>query len=110
MKAGLRAAKSVIASAVSSPIPQISSSSARRVSVSCANIVSRSPPQRAKMSSVLLAAMPAAGVGLGGLIGVDPAPVLLRTRLGAACLLGAVALQLGGLAWATRLSRIEVPT
>jgi tight adherence protein B len=63
----------------------------------------------ARVSAVLLAAMPVAGVGLGGLIGVDPAPVLLRTRFGAACLLGAVALQLGGLAWATRLGRIEVP-
>ena len=64
----------------------------------------------ARVSALLLAAMPLAGVGLGGVIGVDPAPVLLRTRLGVACLFGAVSLQLGGLAWATRLARIEVPT
>jgi tight adherence protein B len=64
----------------------------------------------ARVSALLLAAMPLAGVGLGGVIGVDPAPVLFRTRLGAACLFGAVLLQLAGLAWATRLGRIEVPT
>jgi len=64
----------------------------------------------ARVSALLLAAMPLAGVGLGGVIGVDPAPVLFRTRLGAACLLGAVSLQLAGLAWATRLARIEVST
>jgi len=64
----------------------------------------------ARVSALLLAALPLAGVGLGGVIGVDPAPVLFRTRLGAACLFGAVSLQLAGLAWATRLARIEVPT
>jgi tight adherence protein B len=64
----------------------------------------------ARVSALLLAAMPLAGVGLGGVIGVDPAPVLFRTRLGAACLFGAVTLQLAGLAWATRLARVEVPT
>jgi tight adherence protein B len=64
----------------------------------------------ARVSALLLAAMPVAGTGLGGLLAVDPAPVLLRTRLGAACLLAAVALQLGGLAWVSRLSRTEVPT
>jgi tight adherence protein B len=64
----------------------------------------------ARVSALLLAAMPVAGAGLGGVLGVDPASVLLRTRLGAACLLGAVALQLSGLAWAARLSRIQVPT
>jgi tight adherence protein B len=63
----------------------------------------------ARVSALLLAAMPVAGVGLSGVIGIDPAPVLLRTRLGAACLCGAVALQLAGLAWAVRLGRVEVP-
>jgi tight adherence protein B len=64
----------------------------------------------ARVSALLLAVMPVAGASLGGVLGVDPAPVLLQTRLGETCLFGAVALQLGGLAWATRLSRIEVPT
>jgi tight adherence protein B len=62
----------------------------------------------ARASALLLAAMPVAGVGLGYAIGVDSVSVLLRTPLGAACLTGAVALQLGGLAWAGRLSRVEV--
>jgi tight adherence protein B len=64
----------------------------------------------ARASALLLAAMPVAGVGLGYAIGVDSVPVLLRTPLGAACLVAAVALQLGGLAWAGRLTRVEVST
>jgi tight adherence protein B len=51
--------------------------------------------------------MPAAGVLLGPAVGADPAPVLLHTPLGAGCLLGAIALQLGGLAWSARLVRID---
>ena len=62
----------------------------------------------ARASAALLAAMPAAGVGLGIAIGVDPLRVLLRTGLGAAALCIAVALQLAGLAWTTRLVRVEV--
>jgi len=62
----------------------------------------------ARASASLLAAMPVAGVGLGYLVGADPRPILLGTRLGAACLLGAVALQLVGLAWAARLVRVVV--
>lgn len=59
-------------------------------------------------SAGLLAVMPVAGAGLGVLVGLDPAQVLLRTPLGAACLCGAVLLQLAGLAWSARLSRVEV--
>jgi tight adherence protein B len=62
----------------------------------------------ARASALLLAAMPVAGVGLGFAVGVDSIAVLLRTPLGAACLGGAVLLQLGGLAWADRLARVEV--
>jgi len=62
----------------------------------------------ARASAWLLAAMPVAGIGLGHGIGADPLRVLLHTPLGAGCLLGAVALQLAGLAWADRLARIEV--
>lgn len=62
----------------------------------------------ARASAFLLAAMPAAGVGLGFLIGVDSLHILLHTPLGVACLMGSVALQLGGLAWAGRLGRVEV--
>jgi tight adherence protein B len=63
-----------------------------------------------RMSAVLLAMLPAAGVGLGYVMGVDPLYVLLRTRLGALCLAGAITLQLAGLAWTTRLSRVDVPS
>jgi tight adherence protein B len=62
----------------------------------------------ARASAFLLAAMPVAGVALGFVIGVDSLHVLLSTPLGAACIGGSVALQLGGLAWAGRLSRVEV--
>ncbi len=62
----------------------------------------------ARASAGLLAAMPAAGIGLGIAIGVDPLRVLLHTGLGAAALCTAVALQLTGLAWTARLVRVEV--
>jgi tight adherence protein B len=63
----------------------------------------------ARASASLLAAMPVAGVGIGFVIGTDPLRVLLHTPLGAGCLAGAAILQLAGLAWASRLSTIEVP-
>ena len=63
----------------------------------------------ATASAALLAVLPVAGIGLGYLVGVDPARVLLHTPIGAACLGGAVLLQVAGLAWADRLSRAEVP-
>jgi tight adherence protein B len=62
----------------------------------------------AHASAGLLAVLPVAGVALGAVIGVDPWRVLLRTPIGAGALLLAVGLQLGGLAWATRLAKIEV--
>jgi tight adherence protein B len=62
----------------------------------------------ARASAVLLALMPAAGLGLGTIIGIDPLHVLLRTPVGAAALLAAVALQLTGLRWAGYLARVVV--
>ncbi len=62
----------------------------------------------ARASAALLAVLPLAGAGLGFLVGVDAVHVLLHTRLGAACLGAAVVLQLTGLAWSGRLSRVEV--
>jgi tight adherence protein B len=58
---------------------------------------------------MLLAAMPVAGLGLGFVVGTDPLGVLLHSPLGGACLIAAVVLQLAGVAWSTRLSRVEVP-
>ncbi len=62
----------------------------------------------ARASAGLLAVMPLGGVVLGFLVGTDPVRVLLHTPLGAGCLVGAVSLQLAGLAWSVRLSRLEV--
>ena len=62
----------------------------------------------ARVSAGLLGAMPVAGVGLGVVIGVDASRVLLHTPLGAMAVALAVALQLGGLAWAARLATTEV--
>jgi tight adherence protein B len=58
----------------------------------------------AQATAVLLAALPLGGIALGYGIGVDPLEVLLRTPLGAACAVGAVLLQCGGLLWADRLA------
>jgi tight adherence protein B len=62
----------------------------------------------ARASAALLAALPVAGAGMGYLVSADPRQVLLHTGFGAACLGGAAALQLAGLAWTMRLSRIDV--
>ena len=58
----------------------------------------------ARATALLLAGLPAGGIALGYAIGVDPLRVLLHTPLGAACVAGALVLQLGGLAWADRLA------
>jgi tight adherence protein B len=60
----------------------------------------------ARATAWLLAILPLAGLALGRLIGADPVHVLLRTPIGAACALAAVALQVAGLAWAARLTSI----
>lgn len=59
----------------------------------------------AGMTAWLLAGLPAGGLALGYGVGVDPLAVLLRTPLGAACALGAVALQVAGLLWTEQLTR-----
>jgi tight adherence protein B len=62
-----------------------------------------------RASAALLGVMPAAGIGLGVVMGLDPWRILLHTGLGAIALGTAVALQLGGVAWTARLARVEVP-
>ncbi|MGH3727195.1 MAG: type II secretion system F family protein [Micromonosporaceae bacterium] len=61
----------------------------------------------ARATATLLAGLPLAGVVLGYGIGADPVAVLFGTPVGGACAVGAVALQLAGLAWAQRLSQID---
>jgi tight adherence protein B len=61
----------------------------------------------ARATAMLLAGLPAAGIGLGYAMGADPLQVLLHTPLGGACAVTAMGLQLGGLAWSQRLVRIE---
>jgi tight adherence protein B len=58
----------------------------------------------AQMTALLLAALPLAGIGLGYSIGADPLQVLFGTKLGAACALSAVTLQVAGLLWCDRMT------
>lgn len=58
----------------------------------------------ARATAALLAGLPLGGIALGYGIGVDPLRILLHTPLGAGCAVGAIVLQLAGLAWAARLS------
>ncbi|MDQ7908358.1 hypothetical protein RB614_27905 [Phytohabitans sp. ZYX-F-186] len=58
----------------------------------------------ARATAWLLAALPVGGIALGYSIGADPLAVLLHTPIGAACAVGAIALQAVGLAWADRLA------
>jgi tight adherence protein B len=60
----------------------------------------------AQATALLLAALPVGGIALGIAIGADPVAVLLHTPLGAACAVGAVVLQGGGLLWADRLTEV----
>jgi tight adherence protein B len=57
----------------------------------------------AQVTAMLLAALPIGGIALGYSIGADPLQVLLHSKLGAACAVGAVALQCAGLLWSDRL-------
>ncbi|MEU1395777.1 hypothetical protein ABZ403_06875 [Micromonospora zamorensis] len=57
----------------------------------------------ARATAWLLAALPIGGIALGYGIGVDPVAVLLHSRVGGACAVLAVALQVVGLLWAERL-------
>jgi len=59
----------------------------------------------ARATAWLLAGLPAGGIALGYAVGADPLAVLLYTPIGAVCAVGAIALQLAGLAWANRLAR-----
>jgi tight adherence protein B len=59
----------------------------------------------AQATAWLLAALPAAGIGLGYGVGADPLRVLLHTRIGATCAVVAISFQAAGLTWSQRLTR-----
>ena len=59
-------------------------------------------------TALLLAVLPAAGVAVGYGIGADPMRTLLHTRVGAACAGVACALQVLGLLWTERLSKVDM--
>ncbi|MGH3747468.1 MAG: hypothetical protein ACRDT8_08740, partial [Micromonosporaceae bacterium] len=61
----------------------------------------------ARATAALLAGLPLVGVGLGYALGADPAAVLLHTPIGGFCAIAAAALQLAGLFWASRLSKVD---
>ncbi|GIG63815.1 hypothetical protein [Phytomonospora endophytica] len=64
-----------------------------------------------RATTVLLAALPAAGLLLGSALGGDVLGVLFHTPVGAVCASAAVALQLLGLTWSRRLTAPkEVPS
>jgi tight adherence protein B len=58
----------------------------------------------ARATAWLLAGLPVGGIALGYTIGADPLAVLLHTPIGAACAVGAIVLQVAGLAWADRIA------
>ncbi len=61
----------------------------------------------ATATAVLLALLPAAGLGLGYAIGADPLRVLLHTGIGAACAVVTLVLQVAGVLWTARLARLD---
>lgn len=61
----------------------------------------------ARATTWLLAGLPLGGVGLGYAIGADPLAVLLHTPLGVVCAVTAIGLQLAGLAWSARITRLD---
>ncbi|MEV0644676.1 hypothetical protein AB0I28_05390 [Phytomonospora sp. NPDC050363] len=64
-----------------------------------------------RATTILLAALPVAGLLIGSALGGDVLAVLFHTPAGAACALAAVALQMLGLTWARRLTTPrEVPS
>lgn len=58
----------------------------------------------ARVTTLLLLVLPFGGIGLGQLIGVPAGRILLHTPIGASCVITALALQLCGLLWVTRIT------
>jgi Flp pilus assembly protein TadB len=58
-----------------------------------------------RLTTLLLIALPPAALGLAEAVGVEALRVLLHTTLGLVCTVGALLLQLAGMAWAARIAR-----
>jgi tight adherence protein B len=61
-----------------------------------------------RATALLLAVLPAGGVAVGFGVGADPLRTLLHTRVGAACAGLACVLQVAGLLWTERLSKVDL--
>jgi tight adherence protein B len=61
-----------------------------------------------RATALLLTALPAGGVAVGYGVGADPMRTLLHTRVGAACAGLACVLQVLGLLWTERLSKVDM--
>jgi tight adherence protein B len=59
-------------------------------------------------TALLLAVLPAGGVAVGYSIGADPLGLLFHSPVGMACTGAACVLQVGGMWWTERLSRVEL--
>ena len=59
----------------------------------------------AKATARLVSGLPVLGLLIGHVLGADPVRVLLHTRAGAACSVGAAVLHLSGFAWSSRIAR-----
>jgi tight adherence protein B len=59
-----------------------------------------------RTSAMLLATLPAVGLAMGAGMGADPARVLLHSAVGLAALTAGVLLNLAGLVWTLRLTRV----
>jgi tight adherence protein B len=61
-----------------------------------------------RATALLLAVLPAGGIAVGYGIGADPLQLLFHTVAGACCVTAACLLQIGGLLWTERLSRVDL--
>ena len=69
----------------------------------------RSATAGPRASAALLAGLPLLGLAMGSGIGADPWRVLTTTGTGQALLVAGVALEVGGMAWCSRLVRRALP-
>jgi tight adherence protein B len=63
----------------------------------------------ARATAVLLGALPCLGLLLGQFVGAHPLAEVLTTRLGGACAVAAVTLQVTGVLWSGRITRATAP-